>query len=83
MHCVINSPWFKRMFKGNNYQEFMRGFGENEQERGSAEEDRVLDDASFKKELARDLMLAVDRDNNNKLSFSEYMLLRKSVISWM
>lgn len=82
VECLVNSEWFGRLFKGNNWHEFMKGFGQIEKEKGAGE-DEPLDEAALKKNLALDLLAALDRDLTGTLNFSEYMTLRKSVMAWL
>lgn len=79
MECIVESSWFTRLLKGNNYKEFMKGFGNIEPERGTTNEP----EEDFKKTIGKDIIIAVDRDLNSQINFNEYMLIRKSVMAWL
>lgn len=83
MKCLVRSDWFNRLFKNGNLRSTMRGFGNHELERGMTPVNKELSDDEFLDELVKDLMIAIDRDRNGRVNFSEYLLMRKSVTSWM
>lgn len=33
--------------------------------------------------LPADLLFAADRDNNGRINFSEYLLIRRAVVAWL
>lgn len=66
----MNSEWFGRLLKGNNWHEFMKGFGFDEREKGTPEEE-PLDDTVLKRNIALDLLTALDRDLTSNINFSE------------
>lgn len=82
MQCLVESEWFSRMTKGNNYRGYLAGFGQNEKEKGSPKDVKASDE-EFKKLMGQDLLVAMDRDLNGQLNFNEYMMIRKGVIAWL
>lgn len=53
------------------------GFGANESLDYKENEMEVTPDG-----VASDLIIAVDRDLDGKMNFSEYMLIRKGLVTW-
>lgn len=49
----------------------MRGFGNHEAEKGSTVDEEEIDDETFRKNLSKDIVLAIDRDLNGTLNFNE------------
>lgn len=83
MLCLIKSEWFNRLLSGNSYHDFMIGFG-NHEEGGNVSINIEPDkDLAYKKRLQSDLLLAIDRDLNGMINFSEYMMIRHAVSSWI
>lgn len=75
MECMFKSDRFQRLSRDEHWTDHMTGFGKDEEEGASHKGGGSA--------IHSNILLAIDRDLNQRMNFNEYLMVRIGVDAWL